>query len=460
MKNDIVSRRAAVAATVMSILIATGSPMRAAELPGATRDMLASLKLDSSVLSGLEAELKVPQAWLDGAKKEGKAIYLGTFNLQNWPKFVAVFNARYPFAQVEHQRTNHFARVDKPLIAAKEGRVIADIIGPVGARIKDFKEAGALMDLRDLPNFRLLPEDDRAKDGTWVGEKPKYWCMSYNKKSIKKEELPKTWDDLLTSRAFGNGRLGITDRPHNWVLPLWTTKGEEWTRSFVRRLFADVRPQLRKEGAVALVKLNMIGEFDAAIPATDYRVREFEAKGAPISWHCPEPIPVTLSELVVLKGTSVPNTVKIFLNWYLSKEGQIAIYYSTGAPPVRNFADINFNAYPAEIRGKKRAVRTPDHLVNDFDEISKVWNAAWKGAGGFVEAPEAAVKTVITEIKSGGRVIAFKAGNDHHEAKLSASRTRISVGGKNVKRNALKVGQACEITYAGNGGEAKSIVCR
>ena len=459
MRSEVVIGRLVLAATIMGAVVVTGLPVRGADLPRPTRDMLASLKLDSNVLSGLEAELKVPQAWVDGAKKEGKVIYLGTFSLQNWPKFVAIFNARYPFAKVEHQRTNHFARVDKPLIAVKEGRVIADIIGPVGGRIKDFKEAGALMDLRELPNFSLLPAEDRAKDGTWIGEKPKYWCMSYNKKNIKKEDLPRTWDDLLTNRTFSNGRLGITDRPHNWVLPLWTTKGETWTRDFVNKLFANVRPQLRKEGAVALVKLNMVGEFDAAIPATDYRVGEFEAKGAPISWHCPEPIPVTLSELVVLKGTSVPHTVKLFLNWYLSKEGQIAIYYSTGAPPVRDFADINFNAYPAEIRGKKRAVRTPDHLINEFDDISKVWNVAWKGAGGFVEAPESAVKTVITEIKSGGRIIAFKAGAGRHEAKLSASRTRISVKGKNVKRNSLKVGQACQITYAGHGGEAKSIVC-
>ena len=450
-----------IAAALAAAVAGAGLPAAAAELPAPTQKMLAELKVEASVLAGMEKELEVPAAWIEGAKKEGKVIYLGTFNVDSWPKFAALFNARYPFAQVEHQRTSHFARADKPLIALKQGgRVIADVIGPVGARIKDYQEEGALMDLRELPNFKLIPAESRAKDGTWMGEKIKFWCMSFNKSQVKKADLPKTWEDLLASKAMRNGNLGITNRPHNWILPLWTTMGEAWTRNFIHRLFTEVKPQLRKEGAMAMVKLNIVGEFHVATPATDYRVAEFEAKGAPLSWHCPEPVPTTLSELVALKGTKAPNTVKLFLNWFLSKEGQLAIYYATGGAPVRDFPDITFTAYPSETRGKKQAVRSPEHLITEFGDMATVWNAAWKGAGGFVEEPARKVKTVIADVKKGGRSIAFKVGGDSHQAKISKSRTKITIGGKSAKRGALKAGLDCEITYAGNGGEAKSIACK
>ena len=446
-------------AVALALSVPAGTVSAAAEtLPKPTQAMLAKLKLPPTVLAGIDDELKVPQAWIDGAKKEGKALYLGTFNIDNWPKFIAIFKARYPFAAIEHQRTSHFARVDKPLIALKEGSVITDLIAPVGARIKAYKDAGALMDLRVLPNFRRVPEENRAKDGTWVGEKLKYWCMSYNTSLVKAQDLPQTWDDLLTDKALHNGNLAISDRPHNWILPLWTTKGPAWTRNFVARLFGDVKPQLRREGALALVKLNIAGEFHAAIPATDYRVADFAAKGAPLGWHCPSPVPTTLSELVALKGTHVPNTVKIFINWYLSKEGQLAIYYTTGAVPVRDFPDVDFAAFPKEIRGKKLAVRTPENLIADYKDMAQVWGVAWKGAGGYVEAAPAKVKAVLSKIVKGGREIAFKVGNETRTVKLSKSRSKVTIGGKPANRSRLKAGLNCEITYAGD--EARLVACR
>ncbi|MCZ6813264.1 MAG: extracellular solute-binding protein [Alphaproteobacteria bacterium] len=436
--------------------------LAAADLPKSTRDMLAALKMDAGILAGLDQELKMPAAWIAGAKLEGKVRYIGNFTSREWPVFIAPFKARYPFVEISHYRTSRVGRVDKPLIAFMEGRVLADIIAAIGGSMKLYRKAGALVDLRDLPNFTRTHPTMRAKDGLWIGEKLKYWCMAYNTTLLKKKDLPKRWQDILTIKALHKRNIGISNRPHNWILPLWLAQGEAWTRDFIEKLFDIARPQLRKEGARAIIALAIAGEFHAAIPATDYRVFGYAEKGAPIAWHCPEPVPVTISELVMIKGTKTPYSAKLFLNWFLSKEGQVAQYFTTRASPVhKDLQDKGMVQYWNEIKGKRTALRTPESLVTVFPEVQKAWNAGWARAGGPVASTTIVkAKTVLTSVKRGGRRLAFKVKGGEHKVKVSRSRTEVFIGGRPGSRGKLKVGMACEISYLGNGNEARKISCQ
>ncbi len=437
-------------------------PAQAAELPSATKEMLAKLKMDASVLKGLDQELQVPASWIAAAKKEGRVRYIGTLSNREWPIFIAPFAARYPFIEITYSRTSRIGRVDKPLIAFMQGRVLADVIAAIGGAMKPYREADALTDLRDLPNFKRVHPNMRAKDGKWVGEKLKYWCMAYNTTLLKKKDLPKRWEDILTTKALYKGNIGLSNRPHNWILPLWLTYGEEWTSNYIDRLLTTVRPQLRKEGARAIVVLAIAGEFHAAIPATDYRVFDYAKKGAPIAWHCPEPVPVTISELVIIKGTKVLNSAKIFLNWFLSKEGQLSQYHASKASPVHGeLQDLGLMKYAGEIKGKKIALRTPESLITVFPKVLKTWNSSWVRAGGPMAAKTVTkVKTVLTSVKRGGRRLTFKVKGGEHKVKVSRSRTEVLIDGKSSSRGKLKPGMTCEIAYLGNGNEARKVSCK
>ena len=452
----------AIAVSVAALSGMLAFAAQAAELPKATKDMLAVLKLDASILDGLDQELKVPASWIARAKKEQPVRYYGNFALDEWLIFYKPFQARYPFIKINHSRTSRVGRVEKSLIAFKQGRVFADIIAAIGPGIKPFREAGALVDLRDIPNFTLAHPKMRDKDGLWVGEKLKYWCMAYNTTLLKEKDLPKRWEDILTTKILHKGNIGISNRPHNWILPLWNTNGEAWTRNFIHGLFSTARPQLRKEGARALVVLTIAGEFHAAIPATPYRVAGYAKKGAPIGWHCPEPVPVTISTLVVIKGGRAPYAAKVFINWFLSKEGQLAQYFaSSGSPVHAELQDKGLVRYASTIKGKKTAVRTPESLIREFPKVQKVWNKAWARAGGPVAATKLyKVKTVLTAVKRGGRRLAFKVGGGEHKVKVSGPRTEVVIGGKQSSRDNLKVGMACEIAYLGDGNEARKIACQ
>ena len=379
---------------LLSTLVATSLMMAsavAADLPKATQEMLKKANLEVSVLSGLDAELNSPRAWFDAAKKESPTKILASWDPKQFREMSAPFRERYPDVKVNYTRGSLNDRGIKTLIAFQGGRYVADVIASASNTWIDFKAMDGLTDLRVLPNYKLLPKENRDAEGMWIGQKIAYRCMAYNTNKIKKADLPKTWDDLLTNPVWRNGNLAIPDIPSIWLTMLWDANGEAWTTNFMIKLFTVVKPQLRKEGTNAVVGLTAAGETPAFIGAADYRVKEHELKGAPVSWHCPEPVPVGVSQLMMLKGSPAPNGSLIFLNWFLSKEGQLAQYVGDNSIPVHKDmeSDPRFLPYPDEVIGKKLAIRDEEKIRLEFPKLMAVYGPLWTGAGGAPLSKEA-----------------------------------------------------------------------
>ena len=113
-----------VLAAVLALM--TPVPARAADLPEATQKALAKLKLDPSVMAGLDDELKVPDAWLAAAKSEKESVILGTWDDNQFRAMTAPFRARYPSVNLNFRRAATAERGTKVLVALGEGRIIAE----------------------------------------------------------------------------------------------------------------------------------------------------------------------------------------------------------------------------------------------------------------------------------------------------------------------------------------------
>ncbi len=71
------------------------------------------------------------------------------------------------------------------------------------------------------------------------------------------------------------------------------------------------------------------------------------------------------------------------------------------------------------------------------------------------------VEAVLDKVDGGGREIGFKdAAGAAITAKLSGSRSKVEIGGKEAPRDALKAGMACAVTYTGPGSEASVVACK
>jgi len=354
-----------------------------ADLPEATRKILKKGKMDPAILADIDSELQVPKKWIEGAKKEGNLRILSTLDPRQAKAIFKPFKERYPFISIEYSRASGPIRRIKTLTALKQGRLVTDILTGVGGSYFLYREANGLEDLRDIPNWKNNPEGTKDPDGFWVGMHLRYWCMGYNTELVKKEDLPKKWEDLLTNPRWRNKNLALGNRAQLWALMLWKAKGEEWTKNFLTKLFTEVKPQLRKEGMNAMLGLTIVGEFHGNIPAGGYRALQKVKLGAPMGWTCPEPVPVAVSEMTVLRGSPNINSAKLFINWFLSKEGQIAQYVTNFAPPVhKDLRGKQYLPFPDAIIGKKISFRDPGMEVDLQPKVLKFWNELWLAGGG------------------------------------------------------------------------------
>jgi ABC-type Fe3+ transport system substrate-binding protein len=430
----------------------------AADIPKATQDIIKKLKLDPKYTKGINEEAEMPADWLAKAKKEKVVRIGGTWDERQFRTMIKPFQERWPWLTIKYDRSSRHDRVIKPLMAYQSGRIIADIISGVGAKYALFEQLKANDDMTVLPNWKNIPKGMRAEDGGWVGNRLRYWCMSYNTNNVKKADLPKKWEDLITNKRWHNQKVGMGNRPNLWLIMLWAAKGEDWVKAYSRDIFTILKPQLRKEGMNALVGLTVAGEFDASVPSAGYRIYQQSRKGAPIGFHCPEPVPLSVSEMVMIKGSDRKHRALIFLNWFLSREGQISQYHANWAPPVhKDLQTKDFLQYPEAIIGKEIAFRTPELIETELPKLIKYWDPLWLSGRGIKMVT---IKTTI-KVKRGGRRLVIMNGGKEHTVKISGSRTKITIAGAPSRRNKLKAGMNCSVTYPGkNREEAKKVDCK
>ncbi len=363
----------------LTVLFSTPQSVLSDSLPKASQEMLKKLKLEPSILDGIDKELQVPKEMIEGAKKEGMIKIRSTpWSTKEQRMWFGSFKERYPFIKIDFTGTNQQGRTIKTLVAFKGGRVLSDVVTSIGGFLSEYEKADALDDIRDIPNWKYSPKGGKNPNGLWIGIYLRHWCMAYNTRLVKKADLPKKWEDILDNPIWRKGNLALGNRPQLWVLMLWKAKGPEWTKNFISRLFTEVKPQLRKEGMNAMVQLAAASEFNASVPAAKARTYQMLLRGAPIGFTCPEPVPVTTEAAVILKGSPHGNAARVFLNWQLSKEGQLSSYYARSITPIReDLQRRELIPFADQILGKKVSFRDPDLQREVMPKLNKVWDDLW-----------------------------------------------------------------------------------
>lgn len=181
----------------------------------------------------------------------------------------------------------------------------------------------------------ILPEvrDPKQWFGghVWIDNAKKfiYGSLAYQTISLwhntqmMKSEDARSFDDLLDEKF--KGKIGYLDpRTPGSGASMWSylreIKGEEWLRRFAGQKLALSRDQR------VLAEILAKGKLSLAIGLTYYSYAPFVKAGLPV-----EPLAVPKEgvyvsggsgHVVALKNAPHPNATKLFLNWFLSREGQ------------------------------------------------------------------------------------------------------------------------------------------
>ena len=362
-----------------------------AEMTVAAKEFLSGAAINEALIeqasAATEAELAVPQEWLDKAKEEGPIDFGTSDSSEHVAKWLPVFNARFPDVEVVATETSGAARAVQPLLAYKAGKLVRDMVVSFESSLPDYLEADALEDISDLPALAGVPEERRDAEGRYTGLQNTTWCMTYNTERVSEDELPATWWDLVSEDSpLKDGRVGAINRVHLWTLNLWGHPDygpERMTNDFLPDFFSILKPQLRKEGVSGAPQLAIVGEFDVALPTPNDEAAELIADGVPLGFHCPEPVPQYFNLIGLFKGSAAKYSSKILINWMLSQEGQLTRFVAGGDGPIHKDLQTEYSTSLGDkFAGKDIALRTIPLLTDELPKLYEVWNPMWANAGG------------------------------------------------------------------------------
>jgi iron(III) transport system substrate-binding protein len=207
------------------------------------------------------------------------------------------------------------------------------------------------------PSAAVYPDGFKDPKGYWADLYDNLLVMAYNTTRVKREELPKRYEDLLHPRW--KGRMALDQNEDRWFANMLHIMGEKKGMEFMQAL-AKQDIAFRR-GRTLLTQLLVAGEFDLQIVAYWYRIHLMKKKGAPVDWIAMEPVIVALHPISLVDRAPHPNTGKLFIDFALSEEGQ-KIFTQRGRVSAR--PGIKPEGFPAHLKLVPSNVQLADKLAD------------------------------------------------------------------------------------------------
>ena len=301
---------------------------------------------------------------VQGARKEGEIVWYTTMSLDQSRDFMDRFIKKYPFLKPSVFRSGGGALLNRMLSEAKGGKYLFDVAHGTGEIVLPLMEAGLLAPYNS-PERKMIPEDLKDSKGYWTSVYVNSIVLGYNKNLVKKEDVPKTYEDLLQPRWKGR-KISIDDSYTTFLQGLISVWGREKAVNYLKRL-ADQEPVVMR-GSTVRVQLAAAGEFPLVLAYAN--IIQYPAeKGAPLDWVPLEPAIISVNTVMLGARAPHPNAARLLVDFTLSKEGQEKLWDFQRIP-----ARSDVEPKPARLfRGYKRYVVHPEEYKN-HDEVVKLYS--------------------------------------------------------------------------------------
>ena len=305
---------------------------------------------------------------VQAARKEGEIVWYTTMSLDQSKQFMDRFLRKYPFLRPNVFRSGGGALLNRVLSETKAGKNFFDVVNGNGELVLPLMELGALASYVS-PERKVIPEDLKDNRGFWTSVYVNSIVLGYNKNLVKRENLPRTYDDLLDPRWKGR-KISIDDSYTTFLQGLISAWGKEKALDYFKKL-AEQDPVIMR-GSTVRVQLAAAGEFPLVIAYANI-IQYLTEKGAPVEWVPLEPAIISVNTVMLGAKASHPNAAKLLVDFTLSKEGQEKLWDFQRIP---SRSDVE--AKPARLfRGYKRYVVAPEEYKN-HDEVVKLYSQILK----------------------------------------------------------------------------------
>ena len=251
------------------------------------------------------------------AQKEGSFTLYTSFSEKDLPTLIVPFEKKYGI-KVEVWRAGSEKVVQRTLIEAAAKRYEVDAIQSAALEMEALHREKILQPVTSPYSTELIAGALRPHR-EWVATLLSVWVQAYNTNLIKKEDLPKTFRDLLDPKW--TGKLGIEANVPEWYSTVVLHMGEEKGIKFFRDLVGRNGISVRK-GHSLLNNMVVAGEVPLALTVYNYMPEAAKRKGATIDWFVLEPAVARTSGIGIARRAPHPNAALLFYDYMLSTETQ------------------------------------------------------------------------------------------------------------------------------------------
>jgi iron(III) transport system substrate-binding protein len=362
--------------------------------------ILTSLLVTDSLAQNVKPSRDWEKEWeatIRAAKKDGKLVFHSGNSVE---PYFREFEKKFPEIKATRMLTQGGSAAHERLIAERRAGVyVADIVH-LGAGSGSLLAAAGALD--PLEPYLVLPEVlDQSKwfEGRhYFADKEKKYLLkyasnpgvdvSYNTKLVSPDSIKSYWDFL---DAKWKGKIVIYDpRARGSRLFSYFYYNPELGPSYLKRLFGemDLTPSRDRR---QIIDWLAAGKFAIALrTAPDASgLDDAKSQGLPVDWfnpgHFKEAVGISggPAHVAVVNRAPHPHAAKLFINWFLSREGQlmaqnIAAKQGEGIDSLR--MDIPKDMVPQTFRRSDKAkffdMDAPERASDE--PALKLINEAWR----------------------------------------------------------------------------------
>ena len=299
----------------------------------------------------------------EGAKKEGPLAIYTSAQSDDMGALVAGFEKKYGL-KTTTWRAGSEKVLQRAVTEARGNRHTVDIIETNGPEMESMSREKIFVAVKSPFLSQLIPQALRPH-GEWVGTRLNVFVQAYNTNLVKKEEVPKTWDDLLHPRW--KGRLGIEAEDQDWLSGVMAEIGEAKGIKLFKDIVAANGMSVRK-GHTLLTQLVVSGEIPFALTVYNYKAEQLKDKGAPIDWLSIGTPIARPNGVGVARNAPNPHAAILFFDYELSEEGQ-KILASRDFVPTSTKVDTPFNKGPLKFVDARLMLDEYEKWTKLYEEI-------------------------------------------------------------------------------------------
>jgi iron(III) transport system substrate-binding protein len=305
---------------------------------------------------GADRDAKV----LENARKEGSVVVYTSLNLKDSVPIVDAFEKKYGVKAVLWRASSEKV-VQRSLTETRAGRFSADIYETNGPEMEILHREKLLADFFS-PGIKDIPPESIPAHRQWIPDRFNFFTIAYNTKLVKPEDVPNSYEDLLSPRW--SGKLGLEAGDTDWFGAVVKSMGEVKGLDYFKRLAAN-RPEIRT-GHTLIAELVASGEIPLAVAIYNHNAERLVEKGAPIKWKPLQPTFGRPNSIGVSNHAPHPYAALLFVDFMLSQEGQ-ELLKSRNRIPASRLVKTKLNDFPFKMID-------PVIVLDEGQKWDKVWS--------------------------------------------------------------------------------------